>query len=82
MESEVVYKVAWETIVEDAEWEQIARRTWLSSNGTGNPSTARIVSTFTRTFAAAEEHKMQGFGKQSYVIHPETTHITLVENTG
>ena len=81
MESGVVCKVAWETIVEDAECEQIAR-TWLSSNGTGNRSTAPIVSTFTRTFAAAEEHKMQGFGKQSYGIHPETTYTTIVENTG
>lgn len=49
---------------------------------TGNPSTARIVSTFTRTFATTEEHKMQGFGKQTYGIHPETTYITLLENTG
>jgi len=35
-------------------------------------------------FAATEEHKMEGFGKQSFGIQPETTnvYITPAENTG
>lgn len=74
---EVVYKVARETIVEDAEREQIARGTWLSSNGTGNPSTTRIVSTFTRTFTAAERIQNAGIWKavlrntsRNKILHP------------